>query len=501
MKHIFTSIICLLFFINIFKGQSLEAELNNIATSNDMMGGAAIVFCENGIIETYYYGKSDFQRDFDVDEDTKFRIASISKTITAIAIMQLVEQNLLDLNADISNILGFDVKNPNHPDEPITVKMLLSHTSTIIDGPTYSSFLQATVNDYPIPNLSEILTPSGTFYNAGQFNTTEPGTYFNYSNINFVILGTIVEIISSQRFDVYCYQNIFQPLGLDASFNVNDLNDIDDVAVLYRKNNGIWVPQVDNYQGVQPQFNNLLNYFTGTNGGRFGPQGGVRCSARDLAEIFMCLFNPDMCDFPILSEQSVAGMIEDNWTFSGNNGNNYFGLFRSWGLGIHRITATPLNDIVLPGSSIMYGHPGEAYGLVSDLYYDPVRKVGIVFMTNGVGAGYQLNGNSAFYTIEKAVFDAIESYGNPNSCLTVSVDPDLHNVEAISIYPNPSKDAINVSMHNFKESVPAMIYSLDGLKVMELTIDAKESILDISNLKKGIYMLQVNEHILRFIKS
>ena len=151
--------------------------------------------------------------------------------------------------------------------------MLLSHTSTIIDGTTYSSFLDATVNNNPIPNLSELLTTSGAYYTSGQFNNTVPGTYFNYSNINYVILGTIVEKISNTRFDVYCKQNISMPLGIDASFNVNDLVDIDQLAVLYRKPNGIWTPQADNYQGIQPVFNNLNGYIPGTNGGRFGPQG------------------------------------------------------------------------------------------------------------------------------------------------------------------------------------------------------------------------------------
>lgn len=92
--------------------------------------------------------------------------------------MQLVEQNLLDLNTDISTILGFNVRNPNYPNTAITVKMLLSHTSSIINGSTYDAFLQATSNNNPIPNLGEILTPSGSFYNTGQFNNILPGTYF-----------------------------------------------------------------------------------------------------------------------------------------------------------------------------------------------------------------------------------------------------------------------------------------------------------------------------------
>ena len=104
---------------NLF-AQNLENAFINIATSNDMMGGSLVVFCENGIVENIAIGKSDNTRNINMTTSTKYRIASISKTITAIAVMQLVEQNLLDLDEDISTILGFSVQNPNHPSAAIT---------------------------------------------------------------------------------------------------------------------------------------------------------------------------------------------------------------------------------------------------------------------------------------------------------------------------------------------------------------------------------------------
>ena len=210
MKKICVILVTVLSLTSIVKAQTLTNEFNVISTNNDMMGGTLVVFCENGIIENISIGKSDLSRNINSAVDTKYRIASVSKTITAIAVIQLVEQNLLDLEADISNILGYSVQNPNHPTVPITTRMLLSHTSTIIDGTMYSSFLDATVNNNPIPNLSELLTTTGAYYTSGQFNNTVPGTYFNYSNINYVILGTIVEKISNTRFDVYCKQNILE---------------------------------------------------------------------------------------------------------------------------------------------------------------------------------------------------------------------------------------------------------------------------------------------------
>jgi CubicO group peptidase (beta-lactamase class C family) len=400
--------------------QNLQSAFNKIAVNNEMMGGSLVIFCENGIVESLITGKSDFTRNIEISEDTKYRIASISKTITTIAIMQLVEQNMLQLDENISSILGYNVENPNHPNDSISIRMLLSHTSSIVDGDTYSNFLGATVNGNPIPNLSEILTPGGAFYTSGLFINSIPGKFFNYSNLNYVILGTIVEKVSNLRFDVYCKQNISNPLGIDASFNVNDLADIDQLAVLYRRQTGEWAPQADNYKGVQPVWDNLSGYIPGTNGGRFAPQGGFRCSAKDLAKVFLVLMNGGTFDkVSLLTSSSCDAMFANEWTFNGSNGNNNSGLFRSWGLGIHRLTSAPGNDIALQGSASMLGHAGEAYGLVSDAYFDTVRKVGFIFINNGVGIGYQNNDVSAFYTLEQELFDAIENYGNIGSCMPI----------------------------------------------------------------------------------
>jgi len=481
--------------------QNLGNQLSTISANHDMMGGSLVVFCENGIIENLSIGKSDFVRNINLTYDTKFRIASVSKTVTAIAIMQLVEQNLLDLDVDISTILGYTVLNPNNPSVAITTRMLLSHTSTIIDGSTYSNFIAATVNNNPIPNLSEILTIGGAYYTSGQFNNAVPGTYFNYSNINYVILGTLVEKVSNLRFDIYCKQNISIPLGIDASFNVNDLTDINQVAVLYRKISGVWTPQTDNFLGIQPVYNNLSGYLPGTNGGRFGPQGGFRCSAQDLVRIFLVLMNMgSFNNVTLLTQASCNAMFANEWTYNGSNGNYYSGLFRSWGLGIHRITSTPGNDIVLQGSSSMLGHTGEAYGLVSDAYFDTIRKVGLVFITNGVGIGYQTNNNSVFYTIEQEIFNAVENYGNINDCL-LNAGIDQFDLEVKSIFPNPCSDFINIPESSSQNGCLIEIFGIDGRMVKIIHLEKGDTQIDMQDLNRGMYIFKVNGTNYSFIKE
>jgi len=151
---------------------------------------------------------------------TKYRIASISKLVTAVGVWQLIEQGLIDPEADVSGYLGFALRNPHYPDTPITVKMLLSHTSSIRDGGIPGS--------YNIPAghaISEFFTPGMPCYNpngwapAGQ----APGVYFAYCNMNYCLLGTVIERVSGERFDRYMKHHIFVPMGLSCSFHVADM--------------------------------------------------------------------------------------------------------------------------------------------------------------------------------------------------------------------------------------------------------------------------------------
>jgi CubicO group peptidase (beta-lactamase class C family) len=404
--------------------------------------------------------------------------------------MQLAEQGLVNLDDEIGSILDFDVQNPYYTDRAITVRQILSHTSGIIDGDTYSDFLSATYSDDPIPDIRELINSNGSYYSTGLFNNNEPGSYFNYSNLNFGILGTIIEKVSGQRFDDYCKEHIFDALDLDASFNVNHIDNINNVAVLYRKYGSNWSPQADNYQGVQPEFTNLDGYIPGTNGLRFAPQGGLRISALDLSKLFSVFLDEgSYSGTQILEVESIEDMMAPEWEYNGSNGNNYYGLFRSWGLGMHLITNTANNDIVLPESNKMFGHPGEAYGLVSDAYIDSLRKVGIIFMTNGSGTDYTIGGGSAFYTVEKDIFDAIEASGAANlcGCLAVEENPE----EQINLFPNPVNDILQIRVNQDLIGKSFSIYDLSGkMMLCEKLINSIQG-LDISPLHNGIYFLQI----------
>lgn len=108
------------------------------------------------------------------------------------------------------------------------------------------------IDGYSVPALKEILSKEGKYYNPKMFPIgRKPGEYYHYSNLNYVIAGTIVEKISGVRFDLYQQENILTHIsyGLveNATYNVGKVKDYRNLATLYVGNNGKWVPDCDNY--------------------------------------------------------------------------------------------------------------------------------------------------------------------------------------------------------------------------------------------------------------
>jgi CubicO group peptidase (beta-lactamase class C family) len=401
--------------------QPLQQELQSVATSNGLVGMSVVTTCGTAVQDVVHFGRRNIALNLDVDDSTRYRIASISKLVTAIGLMRLHEQGAFGLDDDVSTALGFSFRNPAFPATPITYRMLLSHTSSFQDGTGYAEFLSATYGTTPPPSISELAVPGGNWYTSNMWRTEAPGTHFTYSNANFGIIGTLIEALSEQRFDVYMRQQVLLPLGIHGSYNVHDLPGVADLAVLYRNS----VPQSDNFNGMMPPAPDLSQYAIGSNGLFFSPQGGLRASALELARIAILLANEGSYEgTALLQAATVAQMLGNEWTWNGSNGDNYYGLFRSWGLGVHRITAQPGGDVVFPATAF-FGHAGEAYGLISDLYVYPATGFGLVFITNGYtpGNAYQFGSSSAFYGVEEEVYAELQQWSLP-ACINTSLSED-----------------------------------------------------------------------------
>ena len=386
----------------------LEEQLSSILEEESLMGLSVAVVHENKLAYTQGFGWADLGRKIPMTAESIVRVASISKSVAATALMMLYEQGKCQLDEDIGKYLGFSVRNPHFPDVPITLRMIMSHTASIQDGEGYEAFLGDMRSKHLA--IAALFEEKGAYYTADMFMNHYPGTYFTYSNASWGLLASVIESISGERFDVFCRRHIFIPLEMDASFNVADIIAIAQLAVLYRYEDQQWIAQFDNYGGQIPAQEDLSWYTSGHNGLYFGPQGGLRCSAVDLAKFMLLHINEGVYKGQrLLKASTIQQMHAEEWLYTEENGNTSGDFMFSWGLGFHRLTRRDSTDILFPDRD-MLGHPGKAYGLVSDMYFDPESKSGVIFITNGSQYPYKYGLESTFYRPEEKVFDVIYRY-------------------------------------------------------------------------------------------
>ena len=322
-----------------------------------------------------------------VTSESYFRVASISKIFTATGYLQLAEQGKINLDEDVSRYLGFRLRNPHYPNSVITSRMLLSHTSSIRDYPT----------SY-VPFKSNV----GSFFTSEDCWTRgrTPSTYFSYSNLNFVLLATIMEKVSGQRFDKYITRNVLKPLDIKGSFNLRDFSssDLQKMGTLYRKTNGEtgrYYAQIDDRPIELPDAARLANYRPGTNAGIFSPQGGLRISPEGLSHMLQMMMNRGKYQGKqVLQPETVQLMEKQVWKFNPArpNGDIDNDAIESYGLALQYFSGTGSTRPV-PGRPDfdLIGHLGEAYGFIGGLMWQPGTQNGFVFLQNGFATGYKLN--------------------------------------------------------------------------------------------------------------
>ncbi|MBR6887538.1 MAG: serine hydrolase [Selenomonadaceae bacterium] len=337
--------------------KNLDNELSAMIGDNStkVLGLGVIAFKNAREIYSYFGGRRHINPDKKMTRTTLLRAASVSKMFTVFSIMQLVEQGKINLHDDASKYLGFELRNPNFPAAPITLEMLACHTSSLVDGESYS------------------LPPKN-------FSATEPGKFFRYCNLNYGILGTIIERVTGERFDIYQQNHILKQLEIGGGYVVNnfDAKTFNRLGTIYRAN----AAQIDDYK-FRPR-SNLSRYKIGTNATIFAPQGGLRLSFEDLGKTLQMLMNRgEFNGRRVLSEKSFDAIISPHWIYDGTNGDTYGGVMENYGLGTYKIGGASRARLCKDFEVDLIGHSGEAYGLISGLYFIPNTRDGVIFMING----------------------------------------------------------------------------------------------------------------------
>jgi CubicO group peptidase (beta-lactamase class C family) len=354
-------------------------------------------FDSRGITASGAQGLADRATGRTLTIDDPVRIASITKLHVALGVMRLVEQGKLDLDADVSEQLGWTLRNPAFPDRPITLRLLLSHRSSLRDGVDYALALDTSVE-------KAVASPEAWGLEH------PPGTYFRYSNLGFPVVASVMEKATGERFDRLMERLVLKPLALDACFNWTTCSDpaIDRAVVLYAPDGQV---VKDDLHGARPACRvvaaadgscDLAAYRLGTNGALFSPQGGLRISVRDLARVGAMLLRrgrlPDGSRF--LSEASLAEMERLHWRFDGANGDTEQDFYCGYGLAVQLLAQCAPSDDPFGDARPRLGHAGDAYGVRSGLWIDPARGTGIAYFATGLGDDPP-RGRSAYRAIEE----------------------------------------------------------------------------------------------------
>ncbi len=286
-----------------------------------------------------------------VAPDTVFRTASIAKMATALLVFRLQSMDKLDVREDISDFLGEKVENPHHPGAPITLGMLLNHTSSIVDSPAYyASFANPT-------DLAALLK------DPASFSPDPPGMRFRYSNLAAGMVGCMLEKRFGMCFETLMQKELFSPLGVQATFDITTLP-AEKIADSYRvlpKENGFSVrKRLENAQTIRepdPQRHYLL------------ASGNLFLTAEMLAKLALVCCG----SYPGFIDESGLRLMRTptaDWPQQDVRMRHGMGLLKLEDPRIH--------------STALWGHQGFAYGAVNGVFFDDEGN-GFAALNSGSG--------------------------------------------------------------------------------------------------------------------
>ena len=310
------------------------------------------------------YGYYDRSEQKPATTDTIYVLASITKTIVGTALMQLYEQGLFDLDDDVNTFLPFDLRNPNFPDDPITFRMLLSHTSSLNENGQMQYYWLNFSGDpsfdfFPEPYLREFLLPGGRYYDPSVWSMEyRPGDYAMYANVGFDLISYLVEIISGEPFLAYCDTHIFSPLDMtNTGFNFSCF-DIDQVAIPYQRFKGRYYTINETAFLFGEDWTPPQQYWRV----RFYPAGGLYTTVSDLSHFLIAHMNDGIYNGTQILEKETVELMH------ATQPGNQIGYGLAW---MHE----SIGDLS--------GHGGDLPGADTWMLYSQKEDIGIIYLANG----------------------------------------------------------------------------------------------------------------------
>ena len=319
------------------------------------VGGAFVVALGDEIVYERYYGVQQQTTKVPVTEKSYFRCASVTKLVTGIGIMKMMDEGLLDVDEDISAYLGYTVRNKNYMKQPITLRHLMSHTAGMVENSSFS---------YKSSILSDMINvekKAGSNFKKD----VPPGSAYTYSNFGAGITGAVVEAVTGQDVSSFMREFLFAPLGIDAAYHVSQLEEPEYICATYKKDGSLYAaPSYMLRQEYVAEADPDHHYRTTI--------GSLQIRPRDLARLGIALCGDGTVDgVRVLSEEAIAMMrAPHSMETDGITEESPYSFF------------TIRQDTLFDGRTV-YGHQGTDEGVVCNLYTEPESGLTIVVMSNG----------------------------------------------------------------------------------------------------------------------
>lgn len=318
----------------------IEQFADNLMTNRFKQSGAVLTIVGDGkVLLNKGYGYADIETQTPVDaEQTLFAMASVSKTVTASAVMQQVEQGKIDLDADVQTYMG-GLAIPNETDVPVTMKDLLTHTSGFERGEGDISLLmppkaRKTLDEFVEQSLPPVVR--------------EPGTVYRYDNFAYTLQGYILGKVLDMPYEEVIKRNIFEPLGMENSGFGRVEQMKGRLASAYSSGG----QKLDVYKnGLAPAY---------------APSGGLVTTGSDMAKFMLAML--DEGDTDILQSDTITDMEAVHFKMSDQQPIS--------GYGFEFFSRQSYNGEVVAGKG------GDMGGFHSYMWLLPEQGVGAMFVTN-----------------------------------------------------------------------------------------------------------------------
>jgi len=331
-----------------------------------IIGFSVSVVNKDGLIYSNGFGFTDIEKTKPYNSKTTQNIASISKTLIGISLLKAQELGKLNINDPINKYLPFKIVNPNYPENPILIKHLAYHTSSVIDlDEIYAKSYVLTKNEHaenegvydyfnkPETNISLLnfiknsLVENGKWYTENTFSKVKPGEKREYSNIAAALCALIIESATGQDYRSFTKENIIKPLKMNSSgWSSKDIDSTMRSRLFANKK-----MMIAEYS--------LITY----------ADGGFLTSSNNLGLFLSELIKGYKGNGILLNKQSYKKLFEKQ-KFSNNEESGEYGIFIEF------------RNEFLSFKDDMIGHNGSDPGVLTAMYFNPKTGIGKILLVN-----------------------------------------------------------------------------------------------------------------------